>query len=54
MSKNSTNAAFDADLDHRLTALTVTVLAFIGGILSLIILASIAVNALSAALCRVQ
>jgi hypothetical protein len=47
MTKQSSNAAFEADRDDRLTALTVAVLVFTGGILSLLILGSLVVNALA-------
>lgn len=47
MTKNRTHTAFDADRDDRLAAATVTVLVFTGGILSLLLLGSIAVNAIA-------
>ena len=47
MTKQSRNGAFEADRDDALTALTVTVLVFTGGILSLLIFASLLVNALA-------
>lgn len=47
MTKNSSRAAFDADRDDRLAAATATMLVFTGGILSLLLLGSIAVNAIA-------
>jgi hypothetical protein len=47
MTKQSRNTAFQPDRDDDLTALTVAVLAFTGGILGLLILGSLLVNALA-------
>jgi hypothetical protein len=47
MTTRSTHTAFDADRDDRIAAATVTVLVFMGGILSLVMLGSIAVNAIA-------
>lgn len=47
MTNDSAHTGFDADRDDRLAAATVTVLVFTGGILSLLLLGSIAVNAIA-------
>jgi hypothetical protein len=47
MTTKSTQIAFDADREDRLAAATVTVLVFTGGILSLLLLGSFAVNAIT-------
>ena len=47
MTKHSTHTILDADRDDRFAAATATVLVFTGGILSLLLLASIAVNVIA-------
>ena len=47
MQKNPILTSFDADRDDRLAAATVTMLVFTGGILSLLLLGSIALNVIA-------